>query len=174
MDIKNKTQFIEYFSKGIKNQNQLKIGVEHERFLFEGHNKKRISYQTLKKLFENLKSNGWQPLYEKENIIGMKRDKQRITTEPGLQCELSGAPLENIHQVCNESSKFLKEIESASKGLNVNTVSIGFDPFNNLADVPKSPKIRYKIIKKLFLIIKKKSFVLKIFIPVIISVNGIK
>ena len=58
MKIKNKTQFIEYFFKGIKNLNQLKIGVEHERFLFEGQNKKRISYQTLKKLFANLKNNG--------------------------------------------------------------------------------------------------------------------
>jgi len=57
MDIKNKSQFIEYFSKGIKNQNNLKIGVEHERFLFEGENKKRISYETLKKLFENFCSN---------------------------------------------------------------------------------------------------------------------
>ena len=59
MDSKKKSQFIEYFSKGIKNLNQLKIGVEHERFLFEGQNKKRISYETLKKLFENLKKNGW-------------------------------------------------------------------------------------------------------------------
>ena len=145
MNIKNKAQFIEHFVKGIKNLNQLKIGVEHERFLFEGKNKKRISYQTLKKLFENLKNNGWQPLYEKENIIGMKRGNQQITTEPGFQCELSGAPLENIHQVCSESSQFLKEIESASKGLNINTVSIGFDPFNNLVNVPHSPKARYKI-----------------------------
>ena len=74
MDIKNKSQFIEYFSKGIKSQNNLKIGVEHERFLFEGENKKRISFETLKKLFENLKFNGWKPLYEKEIIIGMQRD----------------------------------------------------------------------------------------------------
>ena len=51
MDSKKKSQFIEYFSKGIKNLNQLKIGVEHERFLFENHSKKRISYQKLKKLF---------------------------------------------------------------------------------------------------------------------------
>jgi glutamate--cysteine ligase len=148
MDIKNKSQFIEYFSEGIKSQNNLKIGVEHERFLFEGENKKRISFETLKKLFENLKFNGWKPLYEKENIIGMQRDNQQITTEPGLQCELSGAPLENIHQVCSESSKFLKEIEAASKGLNINTVSIGFDPFNNLSDIPQSPKNRYKIMTK--------------------------
>ena len=112
MDIKNKSQFIEYFSKGIKSQNNLKIGVEHERFLFEGENKKRISYETLKKLFENLKVNGWEPIYEKENIIGMQRDNQQITTEPGLQCELSGAPLENIHQVCSESSKFFLKLIS--------------------------------------------------------------
>jgi glutamate--cysteine ligase len=148
MDSKKKSQFIEYFSKGIKNLNQLKIGVEHERFLFEGQNKKRISYETLKKLFENLKKNGWSPLFEKENIIGMQRNNQQITTEPGLQCELSGAPLENVHQVCAESSNFLKEIQLASKGLDVNTVSIGFDPFNNLLEVPQSPKQRYKIMTK--------------------------
>ena len=58
MEIKNKAQFIEYFSKGNKGLNQLKIGVEHERFLFEGQSKKRITYVTLKKLFENLKSSG--------------------------------------------------------------------------------------------------------------------
>ena len=148
MDSKKKSQFIEYFSKGIKNLNQLKIGVEHERFLFEGQNKKRISYETLKKLFENLKKNGWSPLFEKENIIGMQRNNQQITTEPGLQCELSGAPLENVHQVCGESSNFLKEIQLASKGLDINTVSIGFDPFNNLSEVPQSPKQRYKIMTK--------------------------
>ena len=78
----------------------------------------------------------------------MQRGNQKITTEPGLQCELSGAPLENIHQICSESSKFLKEIEMASKGLDVNTVSIGFDPFNNLSQVPKNPKERYRIMTK--------------------------
>ena len=148
MDSKKKSQFIEYFSKGIKKSNQLKIGVEHERFLFEGQNKKRISYETLKRLFENLKKSGWSPIFEKENMIGMQRNKQQITTEPGLQCELSGAPLENVHQVCGESSNFLKEIQLASKGLDINTVSIGFDPFNNLSEVPKSPKQRYKIMTK--------------------------
>ena len=148
MNSKKKSKFIEYFSKGIKNSNQLKIGVEHERFLFEGQNNKRISYETLKKLFENLKKNDWNPLFEKENIIGMQRNNQQITTEPGLQCELSGAPLENVHQVCSESSNFLKEIQLASKGLDLNTVSIGFDPFNNLSEVPRSPKQRYNIMIK--------------------------
>ena len=64
MDNKKKSQFIEYFSKGIKNSNQLKIGVEHERFLFEGQNKKRVSYETLKRLFENLKKSEWSPVFD--------------------------------------------------------------------------------------------------------------
>ena len=51
-----KSQFIEYFAKGVKKKTQLKIGVEHERFLFTGKDKKRIEYPTLKKLLENLKS----------------------------------------------------------------------------------------------------------------------
>jgi glutamate--cysteine ligase len=145
MKIKNKSQFIEYFSKGIKLPDQLKIGVEHERFLFEGKEKKRITNNTLSQLFENLKKSGWSPQYEKENIIGMKRGDQQITTEPGLQCELSGAPLNNIHEVCSESSTFLNEIKEASQGLNINTVSIGFDPFNSLRSISQSPKQRYKI-----------------------------
>ena len=145
MNIKNKALFIDYFSKGIKLPDQLKIGVEHERFLFEGKERKRITNKNLKKLFENLKANGWSPIFEKENIISMKRGNQQITTEPGLQCELSGAPLKNIHQVCNESSIFLKEIQQASKGLDINTVSIGFDPYNELNNIPQSPKKRYEI-----------------------------
>ena len=110
--------------------------------------KKRISYNKLKQLFENLKKKNWKPILEKENIVGLKRDNQQITTEPGLQCELSGEPLENIHQVCNESSNYLKEFEEASYGLDINTASIGFDPFNDLNSIPKNPKERYEIMTK--------------------------
>ena len=69
MDKKIKTQFINYFTIGIKNETQLKIGVEHERFLFVGKNKKRISYTILKQLFKNLEKKGWEPIQEKENIV---------------------------------------------------------------------------------------------------------
>jgi len=145
MKSKNKSTFIDYFTKGIKQPNDLKIGVEHERFLFEGKNKKRISISKLNKLFENLKKKGWEPVLEKKNIIGLKKGKKQITTEPGLQCELSGEPLENIHQVCNESANYLKEITEASIGLDINTASVGFDPFNKIDQITRSPKERYKI-----------------------------
>ena len=130
MDIKNKSQFIEYFSKGIKSQNNLKIGVEHERFLFEGENKKRISNETLKKLFENLKVNGWDPLYEKENIIGLNKGGKNITLEPGNQIELSGEKLNHIHEACAESQNYLFELKQVTKKLDIKIVSAGFDPIS--------------------------------------------
>ena len=109
--IKSKSELIEYFSKGIKNQNQLKIGVEHEKFLFSGKEKRRVNYEELKLIFKKLEKFDWKPIYEKESVIGLKRGEQQITTEPGLQYELSGAPLKNIHLVCSESSSHFKEIK---------------------------------------------------------------
>ena len=144
----NKTKFLNYFEKGIKTPKQLKIGLEHERFLFNGTDNRRISYEKLKKLFKNLKKNKWNEILEKGNIIGLKRGKQQITTEPGLQCELSGEPLETIHQVCSESSSYLNEIKEASSNLNIRTASVGFDPYNKISSMPNNPKERYKIMTK--------------------------
>ena len=41
MNTKNKSKFIDYILKGIKKPNKIKVGVEHERFLFEGVEKKK-------------------------------------------------------------------------------------------------------------------------------------
>ena len=146
--IESKSQLIEYFIQGIKKENQLRIGVEHEKFLFSGKEKKRANYKQIKKIFKNLEIFGWKAVYEKEKVVGLKRGEQQITTEPGLQYELSGAPLKNIHLVCSESSTHFKEIKLATKDLDISTNSIGFDPFNNLDEVPQNPKERYKIMTK--------------------------
>ena len=146
--IQSKSQLIDYFNQGAKKDDQLLIGVEHEKFLFTGKEKKRADYEQIKEIFKNLEAFGWKPIYENENVIGLKRGKQKITTEPGLQYELSGAPLKNIHLVCSESSTHFNEIKVASKDLDINTASIGFDPFNSLKDVPQNPKERYQIMSK--------------------------
>ena len=147
-EVENKSQLIDYFIQGIKKEDNLKIGVEHEKFLFLEKNKKRISYEQLKLIFENLKQFKWEPIYEKENIIGLKRGDQKITTEPGLQYELSGAPLKNIHLVCSESSTHFNELQAATKEMGVFSASIGFDPFNTLKEIPKSLKERYQIMSE--------------------------
>jgi len=52
--IENNSQLIKYFNDGIKENNQLRIGVEHEKFLFNKKDLKRINYEKIKKVFELL------------------------------------------------------------------------------------------------------------------------
>ena len=141
----NKLNLIQYFVDGIKKNNQLRIGVEHEKFLFNKSDLKRIDYKQIKKVFEILKDKGWEFEYEKDKVIGLKRDNQKITTEPGFQYELSGAPFKNIHSVCSENSSHFNELKEVFKSVSITTSSIAYDPFNKLSDIPKSPKERYKI-----------------------------
>ena len=143
--IENKTQLIQYFKDGIKKDTDLRIGVEHEKFLFNKTDLKRINYDQIKKIFEILKEKGWEPQLEKDKLIGLKRQNQKITTEPGFQYELSGAPFKNIHSVCSENNSHFNELKEVFSSASITTSSIAYDPFNKLIDIPKSPKERYKI-----------------------------
>ncbi len=143
--IENKSQLIQYFTDGVKNSSNQKIGVEHEKFLFNKSDLKRIDYKKIKKVFEVLKDKGWELEYEKDKVIGLKRENQKITTEPGFQYELSGSPYKNIHSVCSENSSHFSELKEVFNTVSITTSSIAYDPFNKLVEIPKSPKERYKI-----------------------------
>ena len=143
--IENKSHLIQYFNDGIKNESQLKIGVEHEKFLFNKNDLKRIDYNQIKKVFEILSNKGWELQHEKDKVIGLKRKNQKITTEPGFQYELSGEPFKNIHSVCSENNAHFNELKEIFNSVSITTSSIAYDPFNKLSDIPNSPKERYKI-----------------------------
>ena len=146
MDFINSMQdLINYFQEGCKKEDQLSIGVEHEKFLFDGHSNQRVNFETITKVFNFLEKFGWKPIKEKNNVIALKREDQSITLEPGNQVELSGAKLKSIHLVCNESYKFLDELKEACKKINLKMMSVSFDPFTKLQSVPKTPKQRYEI-----------------------------
>ena len=52
--IETKEQIIEHFKSGSKDKSNLKIGVEHEKFIFDKKTNTRIDYSKIKKMFENL------------------------------------------------------------------------------------------------------------------------
>ena len=144
-EITSKNNIINYFQDGCKKKNELNIGVEHEKFVFQKKPKQRANFQTISKIFDYLTKFGWKPIKEANNIIALSRDEQKITLEPGNQIELSGAKYNSIHLTCNESYKFLSELNQACKTLNLKMMSISYDPISLLKDVPKTPKQRYKI-----------------------------
>ena len=146
--ILNKEHIIEYFESGIKNEKNFKIGVEHEKFLFDKNKNKRVDYQKIKKMFSALLEFGWNPIYEKKNIIGLNKGGKNITLEPGNQIELSGDKLDNIHEACAESHDYLFELKQVTRKLNISIVSAGFDPISKLNEIPNNPKNRYKLMTK--------------------------
>ena len=146
--IDTKEKIIEYFHSGIKDKKNFKIGIEHEKFLFDNKNDKRIDYSGIKEMFSALLEFGWNPILEKKNIIGLNKGGKNITLEPGNQIELSGEKLNNIHEACAESHDYLFELKQVTKKLNLNIVSAGFDPISKLNEIPNNPKKRYKIMTK--------------------------
>ena len=135
--IQTKEQIIDYFKSGIKETNNFKIGIEHEKFLF--YNNKRIDYPKIKEMFVALQGFGWKPVFEKENIIGLNKGGKNITLEPGNQIELSGDKLNHMHEACAESQDYLFELEQVTKKLDIKIVSSGFDPFSKLEEIPNNP-----------------------------------
>ena len=146
--ITSKDHIIDYFNSGIRTAEQFKIGVEHEKFLFDLNTNKRADYQTILKMFKGLYEFGWKPILENGNIIGLKKKEKSITLEPGNQIELSGAQLNNIHEACSESQDYLFELKQIIKKLNLKIVSAGFDPISKISEVPNNPKQRYEVMTK--------------------------
>ena len=143
--IDTKEKIIKYFTSGIKDPKNHKIGIEHEKFLFNNKDNKRIDYSKVKEMFAALLEFGWNPILEKRNIIGLKKNGKNITLEPGNQIELSGEKLNHIHDACAESQDYLFELRQVTKKLNISIVSAGFDPISKLNQIPNNPKQRYKL-----------------------------
>ena len=146
--ISTKEQIIEYFKTGIKETKNFKIGIEHEKFLFNNKDNKRVNYSKIKEMFTALLEFGWHPVLEKENIIGLNKGGKNITLEPGNQIELSGDKLNNIHEACAESHDYLFELRQVTKKTGIKIVSAGFDPISKLNEVPNNPKKRYELMTK--------------------------
>ncbi len=146
--IDTKEKIVEFFTSGSKDIKNFKIGIEHEKFLFNNKDNKRIDYLKIKEMFAALLEFGWNPIFEKGNIIGLNKRGKNITLEPGNQIELSGEKLNHIHEACAESQDYLFELKQVTKKLNISIVSAGFDPISRLNEIPNNPKKRYKLMTK--------------------------
>ncbi len=144
----SKEQIIEYFKSGIKEKKKFKIGIEHEKFLFNNKDNTRIDYLKIKEMFTALMEFGWNPILEKGDIVGLNNGDKNISLEPGNQIELSGEKLDHIHEACAESQDYLFELKQVTKKLGIKIVSAGFDPISKINQIPNNPKQRYKLMTK--------------------------
>jgi len=111
MFINSKEDLINYFHQGAKKD--LLIGVENEKFLFDGSTNSRATYQKINQVLNYLKKFDWKEIKEGKNIIGLSQNGKNISLEPGNQIELAGTKLKNIHEICSESFVFSSSFFSA-------------------------------------------------------------
>ena len=146
-----KNDLINWFTEGCKPKKLFRIGTEHEKFVYRMDNLQPVSYDEssgIKNILKSLVSYGWEEVNEEGNLIALKKDKQSITLEPGGQLELSGAPLENIHQTCGEVYEHLRQVKLVGKDLNVGFLGVGARLEGKLSPDLWMPKPRYKIMRE--------------------------
>jgi glutamate--cysteine ligase len=146
------SDLLKWFNQGEKPSKNWRIGTEHEKFVFYTNNFKRVSYLGASGISELLNAlaikNNWVKIIENNNTIGLKDDTgASISLEPGGQLELSGTPLENLHQTCKETGQHLKIMKEVMSGLGLSMVGVGYDPKWARSDISFMPKGRYEIMK---------------------------
>ena len=128
-----------------------RIGTEHEKFGFRLDDLRPLTWegeQGIGTLLEGLTRFGWQRVSENGKLIALSRDGASVTLEPAGQFELSGAPLETIHQTCVEINSHLREVKSVADGMGVGFLGMGFQPKWRREDMPWMPKGRYAIMRR--------------------------
>ncbi|MBL3596788.1 glutamate--cysteine ligase [Rhodovulum sulfidophilum] len=147
--IESHEQLVEYLAAGCKPKSDWRIGTEHEKFGYCRDALKPIPYdgpRSVKAVLEGLRDrHGWAPVMEGENLIGLQKDGANVSLEPGGQLELSGAPLETIHQTCDEVTEHLREVKGVADEIGVGFIGLGAAPIWSHEDMPMMPKGRYRL-----------------------------
>src|SRR5712671_4543169 len=149
--IEARDELVAWFEAGIKPKEEFRIGTEHEKFAFtvEGH--RPVPYQgrrSIRSLLEGMQHLlGWEPIIEDGNIIGLfdVTGGGAISLEPGGQFELSGAPVETVHQTQSELMAHLAQVREIATPLGIGFLGLGMTPSLSRAQIPMMPKGRYKI-----------------------------
>ncbi|PCI51529.1 MAG: glutamate--cysteine ligase [Alphaproteobacteria bacterium] len=146
--IENKQQLIDYIASGSKPESAWTIGTEHEKFGFCVESLRPVPYEgarSIRSILVAMQDYGWSPMKEGDVIIGLTKDGQSVTLEPGGQLELSGAMRKTLHETCGEVASHLKLAKAVSEKLGIGFLGTGFNPNTAREDVPIMPKGRYGI-----------------------------
>ncbi len=149
--IETRDELVAWFEAGSKSRSEFRIGTEHEKFVFTIDGHRPVPYEgrcSIRALLEGMQHLlGWEPILENGNIIGMfdVTGGGAISLEPGGQFELSGAPVETVHQTCSELMAHLAQVKEIARPLGIGFLGLGMTPSWSRADIPVMPKGRYRI-----------------------------
>ncbi|EPX79745.1 glutamate--cysteine ligase [Salipiger mucosus] len=147
--IEHQDQLAEYLAAGCKPKEDWRIGTEHEKFGYLTDTHEPLPYdgpRSIRAVLEGLRDrHGWDPVEEGGKLIGLTKDGANVSLEPGGALELSGAPLETIHQTCDEVNQHLADVKDIADAIGVGFIGLGAAPEWSHDEMPLMPKGRYKL-----------------------------
>jgi len=146
--IESRADLTAVFARGEKPKDHWRIGTEHEKFVYAVGDHHAPSYAEkggINALLNGLTKFGWAPVYEGDKVIALSGPDGAVSLEPAGQFELSGAPLDNLHETCAETGRHLKQVKEIGDALGIGFLGLGFWPDKTRADLPIMPKGRYAI-----------------------------
>ena len=146
--IESRDDLLAIFAKGEKPKDRWRIGTEHEKFVYRTADHRAPSYDEpggIRDLLDALTVYGWEPVIEGGKVIALSGSDGAISLEPAGQFELSGAPLDNLHETCAEAGRHLKQVKEVGEKLGLGFLGMGFWPDKTRAELPIMPKGRYAI-----------------------------
>ena len=150
--ITDKRPLVEFLEAGCKPAEDWRIGTEHEKFAYHRDDLRPLAYEGergVRAILEGLTRFGWEPVLEAGKPIALsKSDQSSITLEPGGQIELSGAPVETIHQTCKEVTDHLAQVKALAGDMDIAFLGLGYQPKWPISETPWMPKARYAIMRK--------------------------
>ncbi len=147
--IERHEQMAEYLESGCKPKQDWRIGTEHEKFGYCKDTLKPLPFsgeRSIEAVLSGLRDRfGWAEVREAGQLIGLEKDGANVSLEPGGALELSGAPVESIHQTCDEVNTHLREVKEISDEIGVGFIGLGAAPTWSHEEMPLMPKGRYKL-----------------------------
>ncbi|MGH8162777.1 MAG: glutamate--cysteine ligase [Rhodanobacteraceae bacterium] len=148
--IEHRVQLVDYLASGGRPAEQWRIGTEHEKFVFRTDDLRAPEYEGergIRALLEGMAHCGWELVREHDLPIALSRGLASVTLEPAGQLELSGAPVENIHETCCEVHEHLDDVRGVAEKLGLGILGMGFQPKWTREEMPWMPKGRYQIMR---------------------------
>jgi glutamate--cysteine ligase len=143
-------QLVDHIAAGCKPRDRFTIGTEHEKFGFRLSDRAPPPYEPkgIRALLEGMSGNGWEPILDRGNPIGLKSRAGSVSLEPAGQLELSGGLAATLHETRAEILAHFQHLRGPAAELGLGFAPLGFHPTARREDMPWMPKGRYAIMRR--------------------------
>jgi glutamate--cysteine ligase len=149
--IESRDQLVAPLVNGEKPKADWRIGTEHEKLVFHRSDHRAPSYDEpggIRDILLSMQEFGWEPVEEGGKVIALRGADGAVSLEPAGQLELSGAPLENLHETCAETGRHLEQVKAIGERCDVSFLGLGMWPDKTREELPVMPKGRYEIMMR--------------------------